>query len=190
MALTSLRWTGMAVLALLAGAAAAEPASSPAPELTTSAAAGVAPVIEPTSLRLQGEVLYTTAGKPVTLFHFFATAADCGRAAAQLQLVAPPAHGEVRFTEGAEPPVAGGAPLWRAPDPRARCADQLVATRDAVYQPAAGYVGPDSLTVEFDAGGERFDDVVEVNVEKLGGPQPNWERERRTPAARNPPPAS
>ena len=143
-----------------------------------------APAIEPTALRIQSEVIYAAAGKPVTLFHFFAVGPDCGRAAASVAVAAPPAHGLVRLTEGAEPPLAAGAPIWRAPDPRARCAAQLVATRDAVYEPAPGFAGRDTLTVEFRAGDQAFDDVIEINVEKLGGPQPDWENQPPKPADR------
>lgn len=146
-----------------------------------------APAIEPTALRIQSEVIYAAAGKPVTLFHFFAVTPDCGRAAAELTVTSPPAHGDVRFAEGAEPPVAPGGPIWSAPDPRARCAGQLVATRDAIYQPAPGFFGHDRLTVEFRAAGETFDDAIEVNVVKLGGPQPDWEHQPSRPAAKSGP---
>jgi hypothetical protein len=185
MARTALKWGLIAALA--AGAAAgsvarAQPSSDATVE--TEGAETGAPVVEATSLRVQSEVLYTVVGKPVTLFHFFAVTPDCGRAAAEVVVAAPPAHGQVRFADGAEPPVAPNGPIWRSPDPRARCAGQLVATRDAAYAPAPGFSGQDSFTIEFRAGGETFDDAVVVNVEKLGGPQPNWENERPRPAAK------
>jgi hypothetical protein len=190
MAQRALKWGLIAALAASAGAlsvARAQPSPDGASQVggaeTGSAETG-APAVEATSLRLQSEVLYTVVGKPVTLFHFFAVAPDCGLAAAEVVVTVPPGHGQVRFAEGAEPPVAPGGPIWRAPDPRARCVSHLVATRDAVYLPAPGFSGQDSFTVQFRAAGETFDDAVVVNVEKLGGPQPDWEHQRPRPAAK------
>jgi hypothetical protein len=189
MAETMLKWALIAVLAVGAGAASGVASAQPSGGAASDGAAAEtgAPVVEATALRLQSEVLYTVIGKPVTLFHFFAVTPDCGRAAAELTVTSPPAHGDVRFAEGAEPPVAPGGPIWSAPDPRARCAGQLVATRDAIYQPAPGFFGHDRLTVEFRAAGETFDDAIEVNVVKLGGPQPDWEHQPSRPAAKSGP---
>lgn len=142
------------------------------------ASASGAPPIDAGDFRISGEVRYTAAGAPVTLFHYFALGADCAPAAVAITLADPPSHGAVSFVDGAEAPSAAGRPLYAPPDPRARCVDQLVATRDAVYAPEAGFVGHDRLTIEFREGSQVFDDTIEVNVEKIASPPASPPRKR------------
>ncbi len=138
-----------------------------------------APAIDAGDFRISGEVRYAVAGQPVVLFHYFALGPDCGPAAVAITLTEPPAHGEVRFVEGAEPAASGPRPLFAPPDPRARCAGNLSPTHDGVYTPADGFVGHDRLTVEFREGTDAFDDTIEVNVEKLAPERPPARPRRR-----------
>ena len=141
-------------------------ASSPADDVGSAGA----PAIEAASERITGEVIYTATGEPVTLFHYFSVAPDCGPAPAHVTVIEPPEHGQVRFADGLEPPIAGARPLWSAPDPRTGCLSRMVATRDATYAPDPGFSGHDRLAITFDDAGGSFTDVIEVNVERLGPP--------------------
>ena len=141
-------------------------AAAPAEDVAESGA----PTIEPASERITSEVLYAVADRPVTLFHYFSVAPDCAAAPAQLTVVEPPAHGQVSFAEGLEPPAAGARPLWTAPDPRARCLTRLLVTRDAIYAPDPGFAGHDRLAIQFRDSSGSFTDVIEVNVVHLGMP--------------------
>jgi len=156
---------GALAAASLAGAARAEASDGS----TTQTGA---PQVDAGAHRISGEIRYTAAGAPVTLFHYFALGADCGPAEVAVTLAEPPEHGTVSFVAGAEQPAAAGRPLYPPPDPRARCADRLVATRDAVYAPTAGFAGRDRLTVEFREGGQVFDDAIEVEVEQIAPEKP------------------
>ena len=73
-----------------------------------------------------------------------------------------------------------GKPLWTGADPRSRCLDRLVTTRDGAYAPDPGFSGHDQLTVTFTEGASRFTDAIEVNVVTLA-PQPH-QRAHRTAA--------
>jgi hypothetical protein len=161
-----MRRAWVSVIGVCALAAAGAAIGQPAGE---EVAAG-APAIEAASERITGEVLYTSAGQPVTLFHYFSVASDCAPAPAEVRLVQPPAHGRVTFAAGLEPPIAGSRPLWTAPDPRAQCLSRMVATRDATYAPDPGFAGHDQLQIEFQDGAGGFTDVIEVNVERLAPP--------------------
>jgi hypothetical protein len=166
---------GLAALAL-AGAALADPAPN------EDASMGV-PSIDAGAFRISGETIFTPAGAPVTLFHFFAIGPDCEAAPAALTLSEAPAHGRIAFSEGAQPPVAGQQPLWPADDPRAHCADRLVATRDATYVPDPNFAGHDRVVVTFQEGQATFSDAIEVNVIKFKPPRPGSKRNGHGPAA-------
>jgi hypothetical protein len=139
---------------------------------------GGTPAIGSGPLKASGEVLYTAQGAPVALFHYFSLDADCRPRAVAIRLVEPPEHGEVSFTEGHEPPWANGKPIYEDGDPRARCEDRLVGTRDASYAPAPGFIGHDRLVVEFTDRDEVFTDAIEVNVEQLKPAKPPPRRRR------------
>ena len=147
------------VVALLA-------ASSPRADPVETAAAG-APAIDAGAFRISAEVLYTPAGVPVTVFHYFAVGADCGPTPVDITITTPPAHGQVALSTGAEAPMWAGKPLWTGADPRSRCLDRLVTTRDGAYAPDPGFSGHDQLTVTFTEGASSFTDAIEVNVVTL-----------------------
>ena len=140
---------------------------------------GETPVIGAGPLKASGEVLYTAMGAPVALFHYFSLDTDCQPRVVAIRLVEPPEHGEVTFSEGHEPAFAHGEPIYAGADPRARCADRLVGTRDASYAPAPGFSGHDRLVVEFTDRGEVFTDAIEVNVEQLKPAPPRPPHRRR-----------
>lgn len=153
-------------LALLAPAVAA-----PAEPVETQAAG--APAIDAGAFRIASEVLYTPAGTPVTVFHYFAVSADCGPKPVSITITTPPAHGRLALSNGSEAPVWAGRPLWADDDPRARCLDRLVATHDGAYAPDPGFSGHDQLAVTFTEGGSSFTDAIEVNVVTLSPPRPD-----------------
>jgi hypothetical protein len=128
---------------------------------------GETPVIGSGSLKATGEVVYTAQGAPVALFHYISLDADCRPRAVGIRVVEPPQHGAVTFSDGHEPAVLGGKPIYGEGDPRVRCEDRLVATRDAAYAPEAGFFGHDRLVVEFTDRDEVFTDAIDVNVEAL-----------------------
>ena len=150
------------ILAMLAQVSVAR-ADPPAGE---DAVAGV-PAIDAGAFRIASEVLYARAGSPVTLFHYFAVGPDCEATPAVLTVTQAPAHGQVAFSDGAQPPVSGLTPLWSHDDPRAHCADRLVTTRDAVYLPDPDFAGQDQLVVSIQEGGASFTDAIEVNVVRI-----------------------
>jgi len=114
----------------------------------------------------------TATGAPVLLFHYFNLGPGCEPTDATVRLTTPPAHGTVDVQDGDEQPAWRGRSLYPADDPRARCRDWLVATRDAVYTPAAGFAGEDTLVVEVTEGGASTSDAVDVTVIALDKPPP------------------
>jgi hypothetical protein len=106
----------------------------------------------------------TEVGRPVLLFHYVHVDAACGPTAMAIRLTTPPGHGSVSFEDGEERPWHGGRPLFAAGDPRARCGDRLVATKDAVYTPAPGFGGHDTLVVEITEGGAAVTDSIDISV--------------------------
>jgi len=149
--------------AMAAGAARADPVES--------MGAG-APALDATANRIVSEALYDRAGAPVVVFHYFAVGADCGPRPVSITVTAPPAHGRFALSEGKEPAVSGGAPLWTGADPRAHCLDRLVDTRDGAYSPDPGFSGKDQLAVTFKEGDAVFTDAIEVNVVTINAPPP------------------
>jgi hypothetical protein len=139
---------------------------------------GETPVLDAGALKASAEVIYTAVGKPVLLFHYFGVGGDCAPTAVSLRLIEPPAHGAVTFQEGAEPPIRAGRPIYADADPRARCIDQLVATRDALYAPDVGFEGHDRVVVEFSEGAAVFTDAIDVNVVSLKPGRIDWRRRR------------
>jgi len=114
----------------------------------------------------------TAAGAPVLLFHYFNLGPGCGPTDATVRLTTPPAHGTVAIQDGDEQPAWRGRSLYPPGDPRARCRDRLVATRDAIYTPAAGFSGADTMVVEVTEGGASTTDAVDVTVLALDKPPP------------------
>lgn len=112
----------------------------------------------------------TTAGAPLLLFHYFNVGPACGPSEVSFRLATPPAHGEVTFVASQNRPFADGRPLFVGGDPRARCADRLVPTRDAIYTPAPGFSGQDSFVIEASEAGTVASDAVDVSVLSFGKP--------------------
>ena len=112
----------------------------------------------------------TPSGAPVLLFHYFDVGADCRATEVTFRLASPPAHGTVTFAPSQNRPFEGGRPLFADGDPRARCDDELVPTRDAVYTPVAGFSGEDSFVIEATEGGTVAQDTVDVSVLSFGKP--------------------
>jgi hypothetical protein len=112
----------------------------------------------------------TPAATPVMLFHYFNVGGDCRPTEVTIRLATPPAHGAVTFADGQERPLSAGEPLFGAGDPRARCADRLVSTKDAVYTPAPGFSGDDSFVVEISEAGVTSSDAIDVQVLAFGKP--------------------
>jgi hypothetical protein len=112
----------------------------------------------------------TPAGAKVLLFHYFDVGPDCGATEVTFRLATPPAHGAVTFVASQNRPFEGGRPLFADGDPRARCDDRLVPTRDAVYTPEAGYSGEDSFVIEATEAGTVAQDTVDVSVLSFGKP--------------------
>ncbi|HUZ12463.1 MAG TPA: hypothetical protein VMU93_06420 [Caulobacteraceae bacterium] len=166
------------VVAIWALASAALAGVSPVEPADGDLVFGETPVIGAGGLEASGEVVYTAEGDPVALFHYFSLDADCRARAVGIRLTEPPAHGSVSFSQGRQPPVRGGEPIYPGADPRARCADRLAPTRDATYLPAAGFSGVDRLVVQFSDRGRVFTDAIEINVERL---KPPARRRRRWP---------
>jgi len=156
---------GMAALLAALPAAATSSRADP----VETAAAG-APAVDAGAFRISAEVLYTPAGAPVTVFHYFAVGADCGPTPVNITITTPPAHGQLALSNGAEAPVWAGKPLWTGADPRARCLDRLVATHDGAYAPDPGFSGHDQMTVTFTEGASSFTDAIEINVVTLSPP--------------------
>jgi hypothetical protein len=156
-ALRTVAGVGAAVLT-----AAAAPAS---PQPDDDTVLGIPAIVRGAAAIRQHSI--TASESPVVLFHYFNIGRDCEPTQVVLRIVTPPDHGEVAFVDGEERPFAEGRPLFAAGDPRARCADRLVATRDAVYTPAAGFSGEDSFVIEAAEAGQIFSDTVGVSVLSL-----------------------
>lgn len=112
----------------------------------------------------------TLAGKQLVLFHYFNVGADCGPTEVAFRLATPPAHGAVTFVASQNRPYADGHALFSGGDPRARCANRLVPTRDAIYTPAPGFSGEDRFVVEASEDGTTASDAVSVLVLSYGKP--------------------
>ena len=112
----------------------------------------------------------TPSGQQLLLFHYFNVGPNCRPTEVTFRLASPPAHGAVSFVASQNRPFAAGRPLFAAGDPRARCADRLVPTTDAIYTPAAGYAGEDSFVVEASEAGTVASDAVSVLVLSFGKP--------------------
>jgi hypothetical protein len=112
----------------------------------------------------------TPSGAQVLLFHYFNVGHDCGATEVSFRLATPPAHGAVTFVASQNRPFTAGHPLFADGDPRARCADRLVPTRDAIYTPAPGFSGEDSFVIEVSEAGTVTSDRVGVLVLSFGKP--------------------
>ncbi len=106
----------------------------------------------------------TEVGRPVLLLHYVHVDAACGPSAMAIRLTTPPEHGSVSFEDGEERPWYAGRPLFEPGDPRAHCGNRLAATKDAVFTPAPGFTGRDTLVVEFTEDGASFSDTVDIEV--------------------------
>lgn len=136
MARRTIRLIGLATLGSIALAGVRAAAAEP-PILETTLSGG-APAVDAGAFQISGEVLYTPQATPVTVFHYFAVGPDCAQRPVSITVIDPPAHGRLALSEGAEPAVYAGRPLWGDSDPRVRCLDRLVPTRDGAYAPDPG----------------------------------------------------
>ena len=175
----------------LVGLAALLAAASAHADPVETTAAGT-PAVDAGAFRLSSEVLYTPAGTPVTVFHYFAVGPDCGPRPVSITVTTPPAHGQLALSSGSEAPVWAGKPLWAETDPRSRCLDRLVATHDGAYAPDPGFSGHDQLSVTFTEGDQTFTDAIEVNVVTIAPPPAPAPKRRHAArgAADKPRPAS
>lgn len=158
-------WMG-AALAAAAGAALAGAASAQTDESVTRLEA-------PALMRGDGSISQrsaTPAGKQIVLFHYFNVGPNCGATEVTFRLTTPPAHGVVSFVASQNRPYTDGRSLFAGDDPRARCVDRLVPTRDAVYTPAPGFSGQDSFVVQASEDGAVVSDTVDVLVLSFGKP--------------------
>jgi len=178
---------GLTLLAAAGMARAGAPSPPPADPSPAEATQTGAPNIDAADYRIGGETIYGRQGRPVVLFHYFSIGPDCAARPVSVTLKDPPAHGRMTVVDGAQPPVADGRAMWGPGDPRAHCAGQLVATRDGAYQPDPAFVGHDRLTVSFREGDVAFDDVIEVNVVRIGGGPAPFQDDRRYHAAADTP---
>jgi len=154
-------WVGAVLVAAAAGAVAAQPADQ------------VTRLEAPALMRGDGAISQrsaTPSDQPLLLFHYFNVAPDCRPSDVSFRMATPPAHGTVSFVASQNRPFTDGRPLFAGSDPRARCADRLVPTRDAVYTPAPGYSGQDSFVIEVSEGGTVTSDAVNVLVLSFGKP--------------------
>ena len=150
-----------AVLAATAGAAAAQSADQ------------VTRLEAPALMRGDGAISQrsaTPSGEPLLLFHYFNVAPDCRPSEVSFRLATPPAHGAVSFLASQNRPFTDGRPLFADSDPRTRCADRLVPSRDAVYTPAPGFSGQDSFVIEVSERDAVTSDAVNVLVLSFGKP--------------------
>jgi hypothetical protein len=106
----------------------------------------------------------TEAGRPVLLFHYVHIDADCGPTAMAIRLTSPPEHGTLAIDDGEERPWSDGRPMFAAGDPRAHCGNRLASTKDGLYTPAPGFIGHDTLAVEFTEGGVAVTDTIDIAV--------------------------
>jgi hypothetical protein len=146
----------------LAGVVAATSIAGAARSLAEDVDAG-APVMARGAAVSQQDV-NTEVGRPVLLFHYVHVDADCGPTAMAIAVTTPPTHGAVSIEDGEERPWSGGRPLFGPGDPRAACGNRLAATKDAVYAPAPGFSGRDSMVVQFTEAGATFSDTIDVSV--------------------------
>ena len=154
-------WIGAVLVAAVAGAV----ASQPVDEVTRLEA--------PALMRGDGAISQrsaTPSDQPLLLFHYFNVAPDCRPSDVTFRLAAPPAHGTVHFVASQNRPFTDGRPLFAVSDPRARCADRLVPTKDAIYTPAPGFSGQDSFVIEVSEGDTVTSDAVNVLVLSFGKP--------------------
>jgi hypothetical protein len=159
--LRSTGWVGAALICAAAGAAWAQSDET------------VARLEAPAIMRGAGTFSQrsaTPAGAPVLLFHYFDVGPDCRATEVTFRVTSPPAHGTVTFAASQNRPFEAGRPLFGDGDPRARCEDRLVPTRDAVYTPQAGFSGEDSFVIEASEGGTVAQDTVDVSVLSFGKP--------------------
>jgi hypothetical protein len=156
-----LGWFGAALVAAAAGAAVAETEEAmtrlEAPAITRGAGTF-------------SQRSATLSGAELLLFHYFNVGPDCRPTEVTFRLTTPPAHGSVTFVASQNRPFTEGRPLFPDGDPRARCADRLAPTRDAIYTPAPGFAGEDSFVIEADEGGTVASDAVDVLVLAYGKP--------------------
>ncbi len=160
-----LRHCGAWVGAVLAAAAASGAAAQSADQVTRLEA--------PALMRGDGAISQrsaTPSGQPLLLFHYFNVGDDCRPSEVSFRLATPPAHGTVSFLASQNRPFTDGRPLFAVSDPRARCADRLVPSRDAVYTPAPGFSGQDSFVIEVSEGETVTSDAVNVLVLSFGKP--------------------
>ncbi|HEY3800001.1 MAG TPA: hypothetical protein VGL58_16760 [Caulobacteraceae bacterium] len=150
------------IVAGLAGAALAAAAASPAPGQPEDVGAEVPMIARGAPVSQQDE--NTAAGRPVVLFHYVHIDRACGPSAIAIRLTTPPTHGTVAIEDGEERPWSGGRPMFAPGDPRAHCGNSLAATKDALYTPAPGFTGHDTVVVEFTEDGTTFTDAIEVSV--------------------------
>ena len=154
-------WVGAALIGAVAGAAWAQADDT------------VARLEAPAVMRGAGTFSQrsaTPAGTPVLLFHYFDVGPDCRATEVAFRLATPPAHGVVTFAASQNRPFKGGRPLFADGDPRARCANELAPTRDAIYTPAPGFSGEDSFVIEATEGDSVAQDTVDVSVLSFGKP--------------------
>ncbi len=155
-----LAWAGAALVAA-AGVAWAQPKET------------VARLEAPALMRGAGAISQrsaTLSGAELLLFHYFNVGPDCGPTEVSFRLATPPAHGAVTFVTSQNRPFADGHPLFAGGDPRARCGDRLVPTKDAIYTPAPGFSGQDSFVIEVSEAGTVASDAIDVSVLSFGKP--------------------
>jgi hypothetical protein len=150
------------MVAGLAGAGLAALAAAPARPQSDDVSAGVPMIAASAPISHQDES--TEVGRPLLLFHFVHIDAACGPTPMSIRLTTAPSHGGVAIEDGAERPWSKGRPMFGPDDPRAHCGNRLAATKDAVYTPAHGYAGHDTLVVEFTEAGTTFSDTIDVAV--------------------------
>jgi hypothetical protein len=154
-------WVGGVLVAAAAGAAVAQSADQ------------VTRLEAPALMRGDGAISQrsaTPSDQPLLLFHYFNVGPDCRPSDVSFRLATPPAHGTVSFLASQNRPFSDGRPLFTVSDPRTRCADRLVPTRDAVYTPAPGFSGQDSFVIEVSEGEALTSDAVNVLVLSFGKP--------------------
>jgi hypothetical protein len=100
------------------------------------------------------------SGRPLHLYHAYATNPDCSSVGAVvLRVVQPPAHGRVSIHQ------AGVFPNFPPANPRSACNRRRVPGVQATYVSERGYVGLDSVVLQalFPAGRE-IDVSVSIHV--------------------------
>ena len=100
------------------------------------------------------------SGKPLKLYHAYATNPDCSSAGAVvLRITQPPAHGRVSIGH------TGVFPTFAESNLRNACNRRRVPGVQATYVSQRGYVGPDSVGLQaiFPSGQERSVTIA-INV--------------------------